>query len=497
MNRHLLALITVYLLLALAYSVLVPPWEAPDESAHYLVVEHMAREGEMPSFERSYEAVQPPGYYLLAGAVFRVVEGADSRLTQRRRPSLTPRSDYTRYGWTAQNYRFQWAMQILRWLNATLGAVALFFIFHAAQQLLEGAQPRPSPGSASPSGGPSPLAVVALVALTPQFLHNVTAVNNDALANACGALLFWMLVDSAMRPPGPWRLGLGALAATVLPFVVKLTVLPMSAALLIVLGWRAWRTRRVLFLAIVAISIAVLSVAMMLAAPASARFLLRTLWWRLTFIRPNITEGWSLAQILSYYGAGYWGQIGWKFAALPAWLWSSLWAGAFLGAVASLRLLLASWRERRFWRWLFSVAALLTASGMLAQAWGDWWQLRWVVPVAGWAILVLAWLRMRVQDVPRSLSVPGAAWRAVWLAAGLAFVVVTRNALTTPQFQARFLFPALGPIVVITVVGWWILLPAVGKKWLTPAILVAFVALNLFFWFDTVIPLFFQPLLDG
>lgn len=486
MKRRFWLLLLLYAVLTLAYSLLVPPWEAPDETAHYLVVEHVARRGEMPPFERSYETVQPPGYYWLAGALFRVIESVDPQLTRRLRPPLTPESEYTRYGWTAQNYGFLWGLQILRWFNIAIGALALFFIYRGARQLLGAAE-----------GGPSALAVTGVVALTPQFLHNTAAVSNDALANACGALFFWFLVDVALRPPSGRRLAVAAAAAIMLPFLIKLTLLPMSAALLLTLAWRAGRAYRRLLLVVALVAPVVLAVGLAVVAPATARFLLRTLWWRLTFIRPDILSGWSLAQILSYYAAGYWGQIGWKFAALPRWLWGALWASAWLGSLFSLRLLCKTWQRRRFWRWVFAIAAALTVLGLLAQQLGPWWRLPWLLPATAWLVLLFAWQRMRVQDPAQQLALPVAAWRAVWLAAGLAFIVVARNALTTPQFQARFLFPALGPITTIAVVGWWTALSPGLQRRLTAALVAVFVVLNLFFWVDTVIPRFFQPFLDG
>lgn len=486
MTRRLVVLLALYGLLAVVYSVFVPPWEAPDETAHYLVIEHLARQGEMPPFERSYEAVQPPGYYWLAAGIFQLIESIDSELTRRVRPPLTPESEYTRYGWTAQNYRFLWGMQTLRWFNAALGGLTLIFVFQGVGRLLDAAE-----------GGPPPLAVVALVGLTPQFLHNATSVSNDALANAAGALLFCLLVESALRPPNSLILSLAALAAIMSPFLIKLTILPMSAALLLVQTWRAWRGPRRRLVATVAISLAVLAAGLAFAAPASARFLTRTLWWRLTYMRPDIFEGWSLEQILSYYAAGYWGQIGWKHAALPRWLWAALWTGAWVGALFSLRLLSAGWQRRRFWAWLVFAAALLTALGVAVQVLGAWWRLSWSLPIIAWAVLLLAWVRMRVQDPARRLALPTAAWRAVWLAAALAFIVVTRNALTTPQFQARFLFPALGPIATIIVIGWSAFLPRRAQAHMTPAIVAVFLALNLFFLSNTVIPLFYQPFLDG
>ncbi|HZD10442.1 MAG TPA: hypothetical protein VE553_03800 [Candidatus Binatia bacterium] len=94
-------------------------------------------------------------------------------------------------------------------------------------------------------------------------------------------------------------------------------------------------------------------------------------------------------------------------------------------------------------------------------------------------------------------ALPVAPWRAVWLAAALAFAIVARNALTTPQFQARFLFPALGPLATIAVVGYWSVLPRRREALLTPNLAGGLALLNVYFWLSTIIPHFFQSFLDG
>lgn len=491
-RRWLFFILGLYFLLGLAYSVLVPPWEAPDETAHYLVVYHVAREGQMPTVQTTYEAVQPPSYYWLAAGVFRLLDAVDRDLIEATRPHLTPSSSYTRYGWTARNYRFLWGMQVLRWLNVVLAGLGLVFVYKGARHLFHAAAQATSAVAFS-----VPRGTVALVALTPQFLHNAAAVSNDALANAAGAFLFWLLIVIALGQLRGWAALPAIFLAVTLPFLIKLTLLPMSAAVLVTLLWRGWRRQRRSLLLALVLSLLVLAGALWWLAPASAVFLWRTFWWRITYVRPNIAQGWSLSQILSYYAAGYWGQIGWKMAALPAWLVGALWATSFLGVLQSLRLLFKDLNHRCLWRWLLALTALASAAIVVTRHLSAWWQLPLrLIPVA-WFLVIFAGWRQRQGDPARRIALPAPAWRVIWLAASLAFLVLFRNALTTPQFQARFLFPSLGVLALLTVTGWATLLPRRVVNYLPQAIVVAFLILNVFFWADMVIPVFFQPFLDG
>jgi hypothetical protein len=94
-RRWLPLILGLYVVLATAYSLLVPPWEAPDETAHYLVVYHLAQDGQMPTVEQTYESVQPPAYYSLAAGAFRLLKAVDPALTLHYRPPLTPQSELT------------------------------------------------------------------------------------------------------------------------------------------------------------------------------------------------------------------------------------------------------------------------------------------------------------------------------------------------------------------------------------------------------------------
>ncbi|MGH2538166.1 MAG: hypothetical protein ACRDHL_12285, partial [Candidatus Promineifilaceae bacterium] len=218
-RRPLALLLALFAGLALGYSLLMPLWEAPDETAHYLYALILARQGRPPTFDETYEALQPPAYYALAAVALRGLDALDPALAEPYRPPLAGRDAPLRYAWDAGNYRFIWGAYLLRWLNIPLGMLAVAAIYLGARKALE------------PGSGGAPMAAAALVALLPQFLHNTVTVGNDALANLAGALLFWLLVAigrGAGRPGWLWPAGLVALA---LPFLIKLTLLPLALGL--------------------------------------------------------------------------------------------------------------------------------------------------------------------------------------------------------------------------------------------------------------------------
>src|SRR5687767_978931 len=81
-ERVVLAILSVlYLVSATGFALVTPYGEAPDEHAHLLYVEHLVRYGTFPEIKAipfSYEAYQPPLYYLIgAGLVTtgRVITG--------------------------------------------------------------------------------------------------------------------------------------------------------------------------------------------------------------------------------------------------------------------------------------------------------------------------------------------------------------------------------------------------------------------------------------
>ena len=482
---------TLYAVLAFSYSLLMPLWEAPDETAHYLVVLYLAREGRMPTPAESYEAIQPPLYYWLAAKFFQQLDGINPRLIDPYRPALTPRSDFTRYAWTAENYRVIWGAYFLRWLSIPLGGLALAFIYKGARRFT---------AHLGRPGAVIALATVTLVGLTPQFLHNSSALSNDPAANAAGAGLFWLLSTVALEPPGGRRLLLITAAALAFPVLIKLTILPMSLTLLIATFWqlRHVRPARWPWLLAGGAGLGLLGIGGLVAlAPGSAGFLWRTFWWRVSYVRPDLFEVWPLWEIVKFYSASYWGQVAWKTAGLPRIIVLVLAGLMALGWLASLRLLWPQTSLSQFWRRLALLLLLFLAVLGIASYFNAWWSISWTIIAFFVSITAVAWWQHHQLDPAPVLPVNRYAWGVVWLAAALALLIIVKNALTTPQYQGRFLFPSLGALTLLTTAGWYALLPPRAAVYLPHLILGIMLCLNLVLWLGTIIPIFYQPFLGS
>ena len=100
-HRWLVALLLAYLLAGSLFAYYTPPWQVPDEPAHYNYVAHIAKTGTLPVLKMGdynqeklstllqtkfvpklspaylrYESYQPPLYYLLATPIFWVSGGS-------------------------------------------------------------------------------------------------------------------------------------------------------------------------------------------------------------------------------------------------------------------------------------------------------------------------------------------------------------------------------------------------------------------------------------
>ncbi len=209
-------LLAVYLALGALFATLTPPWQVPDEPAHYnyiraLVADHALPVIEMGDYDQEYlsrltalrfpadlsiaplryEDHQPPLYYLLAAPVFWLSGGA-----------LIP----------------------LRLFSLALGGLLLLLIHRLACDLFPG----------SPV---LPLAAVAWAAFLPQHLAMTAGVNNDVLAELLLTLALWL----AIRPePRPWTLG----AVLGLCMVTKTTAYVALPVALVALWWPRRGSRR-------------------------------------------------------------------------------------------------------------------------------------------------------------------------------------------------------------------------------------------------------------
>ena len=428
-ERRWLALIfAFYFLLAFGYSLLMPIWEAPDEPAHYHMAWHLVRYGEYQTVETNYEAHQPRGFYYLAAGIIRALNEVDPELTRYRRPDEYPftiRKPERRFDWNDSNYRPLWGVYVLRWVNMGFGGIALGLHWKTFKRI-------------SPEKSTLRLAALALTGLTPQYLHIMSAVNNDALGTMAGALLFYLAVRIPRGSPA-WLTAVSMPLALVLPFVTKLSVLPVSAAVLLTLFWKWFSGRMQKRLFISAVLLMVLGAVMAsLLFPGVIRTAVHEIEWRLLSFRDNAFTRDYLEFITSQIVWTYWAKVGWLAVGPPPWM-----------------------------------IHLLTTLG-----------------IGGIFLYAYRLLLSRSQHA----NIHG--WIVVGLVAALTLLAVFRNGLTTRATQGRLLFPGGGALSLWIVAGWHEVLPQRFQHFLPAIVILFLVACNIVLWLTGVLPIYYQSFLD-
>lgn len=208
-------ILLAYLIIGGIYASLTPPWQAPDEPAHYNYVHYVASQGGFPELVQGcyndaylaelksrrfppelsiagicYEFHQPPLYYSLAAPIFTLSYGS----------SLA-----------------------LRLFSVLLGAGVVALAFWIGQTIF-------------PNRPEISLGTMALVAFTPMHLAMVASVNNDALAELIMAGLLLLLTRRLVAPTPPSSradlllgllLGLGLITKTTVYIAIPLTAVTL------------------------------------------------------------------------------------------------------------------------------------------------------------------------------------------------------------------------------------------------------------------------------
>lgn len=342
--------LVLYLTLGGLYAVLTPPWQAPDEPAHYNYVRQLAEHGHLPVLhfgdyphayleqlkaarfppEMSiaplrYESWQPPLYYLLAAPVYRL---------------------------------FQGNLVALRVFSVLLGTGVVV----TAYQMLRGC---------FPSHSALALGTAAFVAFVPMHLAVSSSVNNDVLAELLIGLTAWYVLACVSQPERylgwKWQLLSGILLG--LGLLTKLTYYYIALPLFALGLW--WRHRNLV--TIVRGYPVTWGVALLLALPWYVRNValygwpdLLGKWHHDAVVIGQLRTADYLSQVgwLSYLRhfftttfQSFWGQFGWMTVPMDArtyLLLGILSALAALGGVLALRNRECRQRES-------STMALLTA----------------------------------------------------------------------------------------------------------------------------------------
>ena len=236
-----------HVVLAVWYSLAVPPWEAHDEWAHFRYAAYIAEEKRLPDpgvrltteFEFD-EATQPPLYYLAAAIPMLVVDTKDGY-----RPTVNPYAsrgtgeggvnmvlndpllDRWPYGGTLL------AIRLGRLVSVVMSTVGLYFTYRIARLL-------------SPGADGVVLAAVALQAFAPQYVFLSAVMTNDILLIALEtALLYFLLrlVRDGFAVRTVLAIGL-TLVLALLTKYLAIAMLPVVLLAMVLAGWKhGWRPR--------------------------------------------------------------------------------------------------------------------------------------------------------------------------------------------------------------------------------------------------------------
>lgn len=431
-------LLLLYAATALPWLIVVPPFEASDETAHYDHARYIAFTGHLPdrvptqlNDEGWYTShwPQPPLYYLLQAAVIQAT-GAEAvsplsliAFDPAERPlGTTTRRLIVQEGGERRATR---ALLIGRLVSWTCGAGLIAALFAAL-------------GAAGFSERTRVLLIASLL-LVPGFGGNVTAVNNDALAALLGAAGTIVLLRLAAHPgrddddrraagagrAGPRLLAWAAAGALIglamLSKPTTIALLPMAVACALVAANPSWR-----------------AVTARLGALAAGY----AVCWSGMWIRNWIVFGDPAASALTsilrrFHGAPH----GWT-------LWEpDLYAGM----------------THELFRGFF---AQFGWSGVGPQAEPIWWWYR-LIALAAVTLWAIAIVRVAVQGRDTPMAVGQARIAAVGVVSHIAILFAINSVMWASS--GRHLLPALAPMIVLVAFGGRVISRALSSDGLTSA----------------------------
>lgn len=427
-RRWLWVIFSLYFLLAVGYSLLMPLWEAPDEGAHFHLAWRIVRKKEYAPEEINYEAVQPRPYYYFASVIVRAMDQINPRLSDYYFPhefKFNIRVPKPRFDWNHENYRFLLGVYMLRWINILFGGFALWLNWKTFCLI-------------TPDKPTLRLSALALMALTPQYLHIMSSVNNDVWGTVAGALLFYLGIK-ILKGAAVWLSLFSIILALVLPLTTKLTVLPVSAALLIIIGMKWYfslQKKRWLLLAAALILLG--GTIIYFFFPESIQTAANEITWRLFGLRKRGITVEYLEVISNQIIQTYWGKVGWLAVGLPNWIFNLMTALGFIGAAIHIQKLIKS----------------------------------------------------RTKEPQFTL------WAGTWVIALFTILAVARNGLTTGATQGRLLFPVIGAISLLMISGWYDVLPERYQRMFPLFVIILMVLFTIVLWMFGILPVYFQPFLD-
>ncbi|MBI1882297.1 MAG: phospholipid carrier-dependent glycosyltransferase, partial [Chloroflexi bacterium] len=189
-------ILLAFIILALIYSLVTPPFEAGDESRHYAVVKYMADTGRLPVQEPSeaqihwsHEGNQPPLYYALAAALTFWIDTGDWNDVYWYNPHTTignplrPDNKNITIHPPGEAWRGHvLAVHLIRFLSITMATVTVISSYFIALSLFK--------GNRWLAAG-----AMAITAFNPMFIFISGSVNNDNAVIMFVTLALWLMVQ--------------------------------------------------------------------------------------------------------------------------------------------------------------------------------------------------------------------------------------------------------------------------------------------------------------
>jgi len=356
--RHRLLVVGVlglFFVLGFCYSLVVPPFESPDEVYHYAFARHLAAGSPLPvqtvntNGPWEHEGTQAPLYYFLVGRLTSGIDQGDfdqlsvhnprANVGNPLFPGNKSRMLYSARTWPLVGTNL--ALHIGRWFSLLLATCTLWLVYRIARM-------------AFPGSFMSALLAMALVASIPQFAYISSVVTNDNMVTLLAtAVLFWLArllsVDSR-RPIWTWEwLVLGVLLG--LSALSKLQGLGLFGLAGLAVVWLAVRRRswRLVLRAAAFVILPALVIAgwwywrnhSLYGEWLGVRQLLTINGLRVT---PRTWRGfWGEMRGLRY---SFWGLFGWFSILLPVWIYRVLDGLSLAAAIGVALAAIRSWRAR-------------------------------------------------------------------------------------------------------------------------------------------------------
>jgi 4-amino-4-deoxy-L-arabinose transferase-like glycosyltransferase len=376
MARWLLGpILAAYVLLAVAYSLGTPPWEAPDEPSHYLYAEYLAEHRSLPPeappqpsanyweggyVTSLYEWYQPPLYYALVAPQIALVDLVRPGTIPQVFPSVDPAFPHHVENLFAVVPDPAFAapgLRAARFFSVALGLGTLLVVHRMAMLV---------------SGGDRAVALTAtgLMAFIPQYTYLTGYVTNDNLALLLSAvcLLAFLRLLEPMVGRFLWRVaGTGLLLALALYTKLSLLFLLPLGMLCLLLRLARHRSARHWLLesatlasaALLPFLLGVLVLPGMGDQVAYAHEALR--------VKAEFVSVAYLVDLWPQTYTSFWGRFGWMNVGTPRWIAHAMNAIAAVGLIGSLVVLVrGTERAGRLPARRPSVAMLWAACGLVA-----------------------------------------------------------------------------------------------------------------------------------